>query len=330
MKQKSVLVMLDPLSLPRLEAILAYAREHGWAVILEDRLPEGGLKRIDAAIVSLRGRKEHLAKIRKLQKDGKPVVDLTIACPKVKLPRVVSDHKALGTLAARDFLERGFTHFAWYASGSSHVHVLRRQGFAQTLRSNGFTHTKLSSLANLPALPRPLALLAFDESDAAHVISFCRQQKMDVPGDVAVLGIGNDPFLCENGEITISSVDQNLRLAAHEACALLDKLMAQDTKHQAPGTKHQAPSTKHQAPFSFLPPASYRARRPKRWRIRTRRSARRSSIFTVIWTRPSAQPKRQRPSASPVRRSTISSPRRSDTQSAEKFSISASHEQSTC
>ena len=248
MKQKSVLVMLDPLSLPRLEAILAYAREHGWAVILEDRLPEGGLKRIDGALVSLRGRKEHLAKIRKLQKDGKPVVDLTIACPKVKLPRVISDHKALGALAAQHFLERGFTHFAWYASGSSHVHVLRRQGFAQTLRSNGFTHAKLSNLANLPALPRPLALLAFDESDAAHVISFCRQQKMDVPGDVAVLGIGNDPFLCENGEITISSVDQNLRLAAQAACSLLDKLMAQDTKHQAPGTKHQSPGTKHQAP----------------------------------------------------------------------------------
>ena len=236
MKQKSVLVMLDPLSLPRLEAILAYAREHGWAVILEDRLPEGGLERIDGALVSLRGRKEHLAKIRKLQKDRKPVVDLTIACPKVKLPRVVSDHKTLGTLAAQHFLERGFAHFAWYASGSSHVHVLRRQGFAQTLRSNGFTHAKLTNLAHLPALPRPLALLAFDESDAAHVISFCRQQKLDVPGDVAVLGIGNDPFLCENGEITISSVDQNLRCAAQAACSLLEELMAPSAKHQAPDT----------------------------------------------------------------------------------------------
>ena len=65
MKTKSVLVSLDPLSLPRLEAILAYAREHAWAVILEDRLPEGGLNRIDGALVSLRGKKSQLERLRK-------------------------------------------------------------------------------------------------------------------------------------------------------------------------------------------------------------------------------------------------------------------------
>ena len=77
MKSKSVLVSLDPLSLPRLEAILAYARDHAWAVILEDRLPEDGLDRIDGALVSLRGRKDQLAKVKALQRRGKPVVDLS-------------------------------------------------------------------------------------------------------------------------------------------------------------------------------------------------------------------------------------------------------------
>ena len=138
MKSKSVLVSLNPLSLPRLEAILGYAREHGWAVILEDRLPEDGLGRIDGAIVSLRGRKDQLDKVKALQRRNRPVVDLTIACPKIKLPRVISDHMALGALAAQHFLDRGFVNFAWYASGTSHVHDLRRQGFAKTLRQAGF------------------------------------------------------------------------------------------------------------------------------------------------------------------------------------------------
>lgn len=237
MKSKSVLVMLDPLSLPRLEAILGYARERGWTVILEDRLPEDGLERIDGALVSLRGRKEHLDKIKTLRKRGKPVVDLTIACPKVKLPRVISDHKVLGAIAARHFLERGFTSFAWYASGSSHVHDLRQQGFVQTLRHAGAnlsSYSSLSNLSSLPNLPRPLAVLAFDESDAAHVIAACQHAKLDVPGDVAVLGIGNDPFLCENGDVTISSVDQNLGLAAREACKLLDVLMSNTDKAKRP------------------------------------------------------------------------------------------------
>lgn len=247
MKSKLVLVMLDPLSLPRLEAILLYARERGWAVIIEDRLPEGGLDRIDGALVSLRGRKDQLAKIKTLQKRNKPIIDLTIACPKVKLPRVISDHKALGALAAQHFLERGFVNFAWYASGASHVHDLRRQGFAIAIRR---ARHSLSNFSNLPNLPRPLAVLAFDESDAARVIAECHLHGFDVPSDVAVMGIGNDPFLCENGDVTISSVDQNLGLAAREACVMLDKLMT------SANGKRQAPSTILIPPAGVIPRAS--------------------------------------------------------------------------
>ena len=236
MKSKSVLVMLDPMSLPRLESILSYAREHNWAVILEDRLPEGGILRIDGALVSFRGKKAQLDKIKTLRKLGRPVVDLTIACPDVRLPRVISDHKALGALAARHFLEHGFTHFAWFASSASHVHDLRHDGFCKALK--GFRVHRLTDLeSQLPSLPHPLAVLAFDESDAAHVISTCLRLKIEVPGDVAVLGIGNDPFLCANGSITISSVDQDLGRAACEACALLDRLMSSPGHARAAGAK---------------------------------------------------------------------------------------------
>ena len=50
------------------------------------------------------------------------------------LPRVSSDHEALGALAAQHFLEHGFTNFAWYASASSHVHDLRYKGFRKALK----------------------------------------------------------------------------------------------------------------------------------------------------------------------------------------------------
>ena len=230
MKSKSVLVMLDPLSLPRLDGISSYAREHGWALILEDRLPANtDLLRVDGALASLRGRADQLARVKRLVKLGKPVVDLTIACPRIRLPRVISDHRALGELAARHFLERGFSSFAWYASGASHVHDLRFNGFRKVLK--GFPVHRLSTLnSQLLVLPRPLAVLAYDESDAARVIAACHHLKLDVPSDVAVLGIGNDPFLCENGEISISSVDQGLAAAAREACALLDNLMTVSCK----------------------------------------------------------------------------------------------------
>ncbi|MDO5319893.1 MAG: helix-turn-helix domain-containing protein [bacterium] len=221
MKPKAVLVMLDPLSLPRLEAIAAYAREHHWALILEDRLPPDlDLGRLDGAITSLRTRKDQIARVRQLLATGKPVVDLTVACREFDLPRVVSDHRALGEVAARHFLEHGFAHFAWYSSGWSAVHELRYAGFSETL---GRPIPKICLGAPLPL---PCCVLCFSESDAARLIEDCRSRNLDVPGDVAVLGIGNDPFLCEGGETSISSVDQDLGGAAREACALLDRMMA--------------------------------------------------------------------------------------------------------
>ena len=86
----------------------------------------------------------------------------------------------------------------------------------------------------LNSYPRPLAILAFDESDAARIIGECRALQLDVPGDVAVLGIGNDPFLCENGGITISSVDQGLAPAACAACRILDSLMSRSGDSNKP------------------------------------------------------------------------------------------------
>ena len=251
MRQKSVLVMLDPFSLPRLDGISSYAREHGWALILEDRLPTNtDLSRIDGALTSLRGRADQLARVKRLTQLGKPVVDLTIACPKIRLPRVISDHRALGELAARHFLERGFTNFAWYASSSSHVHDLRFNGFRNVLK--GFpVHKLLAPSSQLLALPRPLAILAYDETDAAHIIRECRLLHLDVPADVAVMGIGNDPFLCENGDITISSIDQNLGVAARAACELLNSLIS--SPHARHGRSAGASAKRNQT--ILIPPA---------------------------------------------------------------------------
>lgn len=246
MNLKSVLVMLDPLSLPRLDGIYSFAKKHNWAVILEDRLPENSsLSRLDGAITSLRGRKDQLAKVKALRKLGKPVVDLTVACLKVALPRVTSDHRAIGALAAQHFLERGFENFAWYSSGWSHVHALRYQGFATAVR--GRPVCRLANLHAIKLSQRPLAVLAYDEPDAAQVIRECKISNLDVPSDVAVLGIGNDPFLCENGDITISSVDQDLAGAAQAACDLLDSLMSDRSNRRS--------SDQPSNPTLLIPPA---------------------------------------------------------------------------
>jgi len=164
--------------------------------------------------------------VRRFLRRGIPVVDLTVACPSVKVPRVVSDHAGIGALAARHFRERGFETLAWYSSAWSNVHALRYDGFR---REAGHPAPAKWSAANLMArlhnAPKPVGVLAFDDVDAARVLAACRTAGVRVPEDVSVLGIGNDPFLCENQSTPISSVDQNLSEAAFRGAALLQRLM---------------------------------------------------------------------------------------------------------
>ena len=233
MIQKCILVMLDPFILPRLDGISAYARSHNWILIPEDRVnSRSDFSRFDGALTSLRGKKRQITKVRKLLQCGKPVVDLTVACNSISLPRVVSDHEACGRLAAKHLTTRGFEHFAWYSSAWSRVHALRYRGFARALphRPERLTASALSK--DLVSAPKPLAIVTYDEPDAAQIIDGCQRLGISIPDSVSVISIGNDPFLCENRDITISSVDTNLVRGGYEAAAFLDSLMSSKGKRR--------------------------------------------------------------------------------------------------
>ena len=46
-----------------------------------------------------------------------------------------------------------------------------------------------------------------------------------VPGDVAVLGVGDDMVICENQAVPISSVKHHIHRIGYTGAALLDRLM---------------------------------------------------------------------------------------------------------
>ena len=246
MEQRNVLVMISPMSGPRLAGVARYAKEHGWHLMVQDRLGyQSPVWRGDGALVTLRTDAAMADCVKHLRRAGTPVVDLTINRPDIRLPRVTSDHAALGRLAAEHFAERDFRHVAWFSLGWTHVHKLRLEALAATCRRLGmaspqkWVYTEIvpdTNLGNwstfvrvlgarLADSPRPLAVLTYDEADAVRLLAVCREQSISVPEEVAILSIGNDPILCENQSVTLSSIDQNLERGGYEAAALLDRLM---------------------------------------------------------------------------------------------------------
>ena len=267
MKQRNVLLVIQPAYPERIQGIARFARSHGWHLTIVDRLarfPRGW--RGDGALVTLRGNAKTNRFVRGLVRDGIPVVDLTFNHPEIKLPRVSGDHEAFGRLARQHFESLNFRHFAWFSTGWSHVHELRCSGFSNPTRPQSPlpypTRPRVEALPTVPArwvlsdlvspdeidnwrlflkvigrklqsAPKPLAVLTYDDADAAKVLSAALEAGLRVPEDVAIMGIGNDTVICENQAVPLSSVDHDLERNGYEGATLLNRLMGSITRGPA-------------------------------------------------------------------------------------------------
>ena len=246
MKRRNVLILVTPAYQPRLAGIARYARQHGWQLTILDRIarqPKGW--KGDGVLVTLRDNPEIVAFVKSLRRRNIPVVDLTYNHPEMQIPRVSGDHAAMGRLARRHFEEHNFRHFAWFSTNWLNIHRLRYDGFSNpqpsTLNPQPFRWVfaeeappeRLDDFAwfdswlggKLRAAPKPLALLAYDDADAARALGACLAAGLSVPEDVAILGIGGDRLICENQSVPISSIEHDQGRTGYEGAELLDRLM---------------------------------------------------------------------------------------------------------
>jgi LacI family transcriptional regulator len=83
----------------------------------------------------------------------------------------------------------------------------------------------------LRALPKPVGLLACNDDRARQVIDACLMAGLNVPEEVAVVGVDNDEFVCHLSNPTISSVALGVEEAGYQAAQLLDRLMRGEKPH---------------------------------------------------------------------------------------------------
>ena len=157
------------------------------------------------------------------------------------LPHVRYDNPAIGRLAADHFLERGFRHFICYGSNFDNWYSAeRREAFAARLAESGYGCTTFrrrsleeidwpEQLAECVQMlrqhPKPLAVWALSDSEASQVLEACREAKLSVPEEVAVLGAENDLMIAPFTTPPLSSVESNLEELGYQAAALLELLM---------------------------------------------------------------------------------------------------------
>jgi len=173
-------------------------------------------------------------------------------------PQVGVDAFMIGQMAAEHFLDRGFENFGYtlpvfprtrgFATG-------RWAGFRNVLRQHGFRPSRLSRHVSYPpvevgsrgtlkavdriipwlaALPKPVAIFACDDGRASWVAEAAALLGLDVPEEVAILGVNNDEVCCLCAWPPISSIRLPARLIGFRAAELLGEMLAGKTPPTEP------------------------------------------------------------------------------------------------
>ncbi len=228
---------------------LEYAREGGWLPILcgmADEPPEALARNWDVRAI-LCGHLSVGPEMRYLpswRDTTVPTVTLSTEHTAVTgIPAVESDHAAVAADAAAHFLQRGFEHLAYCLMAPAPFLQEHADGFRLSVARAERTFHCLDWVATgqgryaypgqfrlwlaeeLAPLPTPLALLVDSPWTALEAIEACRACGLLVPEQVAIIAVDEDPILCENAPLPVSTVDTNRRSQGYAAAELLDRLI---------------------------------------------------------------------------------------------------------
>ncbi len=229
-----------------LEGVIAYTKEQGnWSVYLTEQergAPppvwlqgwggDGVIARIETDAIG-----------SQLKRCGVPIVDLSAARHIKGIPWADTEDRAISRLAVEHFTERGFRNlaycgdagFQWSSKRSLHFRryadsagcfFCEHQSVARYDRAYNAVVEKRRIMDWITRLPRPVAIMGCYDFKAQEVLDACRQLKIAVPTEVAVLGVDNDHLICELSEPTLSSVIPDTKRTGYEAAALLDRMMS--------------------------------------------------------------------------------------------------------
>lgn len=203
-----------------------------------------------------------------LMRTGCPVVDVFYEKPHDGFAVVKTNHARVGRLAADHFISRRFTNFAFcgFADGRSSNYCL--SGFRQALKKAGFTcdayqpgkRTRYSfdssALINeqldrapdenallrwLEARPKPLAVFCPNDLRAWQLLQICAENDIDVPHQVAILGLDNDVLVCGFAHPMISSVNPDTAQIGRTAAQTLMEMIANPRLMANPPIRHVNP-----------------------------------------------------------------------------------------
>jgi len=229
-----------------IRGIAQYSRHHGpWSFYREapfygkqgrSRIRMSELKKINADGIIVR-EPERIEEFLSLKIPI--IVSPTLVHPKI--PTILTSADQIGVLAAEHLLERGFKHFAYCGFETLAWSVHRHSSFMEHIQKAGFpadhffcsvkhisspSEKQRKRLSDwLISLPKPTGIMACNDDMGRSILEACKSAQIPVPEQIAVVGVDDDPLICELTDPPLSSVALHSEKAGYEAAELLDRLM---------------------------------------------------------------------------------------------------------
>jgi LacI family transcriptional regulator len=241
-RRRRVLVVVDWNSYAMLEGIARFAKKAGWWLdmgLAGNRVPLPARWEGDG-IIGLIGKSEELRSL--IEQSALPTVLLSLDPADLACPRVVTDHDAIVDMAVKHFESLRFQNYAVFDVIGSTSQRRRHARFAEKIAEAGQACAVFKTKLTVPGgqIPAsvvdemveflrgckfPLGVFCAQDSLAQLVLLAVAQAQLNVPDQVAVLGVDNDHLLCDFSEPTLSSIDSQQGELGYQGAAVLDRLM---------------------------------------------------------------------------------------------------------
>ncbi len=157
------------------------------------------------------------------------------------LPAVVTDSQAIAKLASEHLISKGFKYFAFCGFDNYEWSNARKFHFKKFIEETGYhvyvydqpSKNKILNWKNeqvrvlnwLKSLPKPIGIMTCNDDRGQHILEVCKLVGLKVPEDVSVVGVDNDPMICEVGDPPLTSIALNVEPAGYATAQLLDELI---------------------------------------------------------------------------------------------------------
>ena len=157
------------------------------------------------------------------------------------LPTIKTDSKAIAQMASQHFLEKGlrnmafcgFDDFEWSKERGKYFSMFNEEAGYKTqiyVQQNKHIDSDWENEQRhvsewIINLPKPVGIFAANDDRGQHILEVCKLINLNVPEDVAVIGVDNDPMICEIGDPPLTSIALNVESAGFEAAKLMDYMI---------------------------------------------------------------------------------------------------------